>query len=140
MTWPSTVTTAHLDSDTDSVLLARTEILATALAVNTMVAGRGTASGVASLDENGRIPAAQLPGTFTTTNTDIVLEPGSNRVQIQDVLNLNPLTVSQINALNTPVAGDAAYVSNGADGSPCLAVYNGSAWLRVVLGAAVAAA
>lgn len=140
MTFPATVATNHLDADTDSVLLARPQILATALAVNSIVESRGLASGLASLDENGRIPAAQLPGTLTTVNTDIVLEPGSGRVAIQDVLNLSPLTVSQVLALNTPVAGDAVYVSDGDDGDPALAVYTGSAWLRVVLGAVIAAA
>jgi hypothetical protein len=139
MSWPSTVTTQHLDSDTDSVLLARTEILATALAVNEIVTGRGTASGVASLDSNGRIPPAQLPGTFSTANTDIVLEPGSNRVAVQSILNLLPQSTAQIAAIALPAAGDVVYASDGDAGDPCLAVYNGTAWLRVSLGAAVSA-
>jgi hypothetical protein len=36
--------------------------------------------------------------------------------------------------------GRLIYVSNGAAGQPCLAFSNGTAWLRVLLGAAVAAA
>lgn len=31
------------------------------------------------------------------------------------------------------------YVSNGAGGSPCLAIWNGTSWLRILIGAAVAA-
>ena len=36
-------------------------------------------------------------------------------------------------------AGHIIYVSNGATGSPCLAYSNGTSWLRVLIGAAVAA-
>jgi hypothetical protein len=39
-------------------------------------------------------------------------------------------------ALNT---GKLVHCSNGATGSPCLAYSNGTNWLRVVFGAAVAA-
>lgn len=35
--------------------------------------------------------------------------------------------------------GRLVYVSNGAAGSPCAAVSNGTDWLRIALGAAVAA-
>ena len=34
--------------------------------------------------------------------------------------------------------GKLVYVSNGASGAPCLAYSNGTNWLRVLLGAAVA--
>lgn len=36
-------------------------------------------------------------------------------------------------------AGRLIYVSNGAAGSPCLAYSNGTSWLRILLGTAVAA-
>lgn len=36
--------------------------------------------------------------------------------------------------------GKLIYVSNGAAGSPCLAYSNGTDWLRITLGAAIAAA
>jgi hypothetical protein len=36
-------------------------------------------------------------------------------------------------------AGKVVYCTNGDGGSPCLAVDNGSAWLRVNLGSAVSA-
>lgn len=36
-------------------------------------------------------------------------------------------------------AGRLIHVSNGASGQPCLAYSNGTSWLRVLLGAAVAA-
>jgi hypothetical protein len=59
-----------------------------------------------------------------------------------DALELGPIlpvyTVAQL-----PAAADndyrVVYCSNGATGSACLAVSNGTNWLRVVFGAAVAA-
>lgn len=50
-------------------------------------------------------------------------------------------TVAEL-AADYPAAswlGAVVYCSNGATGSPCLAVSNGTSWLRVTLGAAVAA-
>lgn len=50
-------------------------------------------------------------------------------------------TVAEL-AADYPAAswnGAVVYCSNGAAGSPCLAVSNGTSWLRVTLGAAVAA-
>src|SRR5574343_31625 len=63
MAWPAGgISTAQLDNDTDSPLLARPALLATVQAVNDMAASRGTAGGVASLDGGGLLPVAQLPG------------------------------------------------------------------------------
>ncbi|WP_091977125.1 hypothetical protein [Bradyrhizobium ottawaense] len=36
-------------------------------------------------------------------------------------------------------AGKIVYVSNGASGAACLAYSNGTAWLRILIGAAVSA-
>jgi hypothetical protein len=51
-------------------------------------------------------------------------------------VNLNPKTVSQLNAVSAQ-EGDVAYCSNGDGGSKCLAVYNGTAWKRIALGATI---
>lgn len=51
------------------------------------------------------------------------------------------VTVAEL-AADYPAAswlGAVVYCSNGAAGSPCLAVSNGTSWLRIALGAAVAA-
>lgn len=40
----------------------------------------------------------------------------------------------------TANAGRIVYVTNGNAGAPCLAVSNGTNWLRIALGAAVSAA
>ena len=62
MAWP-TITgliTDHLDSGTDSPALARPAILKAVQAVIAIIGSRGTASGVASLDGDGKIPDAEL--------------------------------------------------------------------------------
>ena len=51
--------------------------------------------------------------------------------------------LSSYAVVGLPAAADSTgklvYVSNGATGSPCLAYSNGTNWLRITLGAAVAA-
>ena len=44
-----------------------------------------------------------------------------------------------VTTLPSHAAGRLIYVSNGDAGSPCLAVSNGSNWLRINLGSAVSA-
>ena len=46
-------------------------------------------------------------------------------------------TVNQAAALSTPQPGQVIYVSNGASGLPCLAVYDGISWKQVNLGATI---
>jgi hypothetical protein len=51
------------------------------------------------------------------------------------------VTVAEL-AADYPAAswtGGVVYCTNGAAGSPCLAVSNGTSWLRIAFGAAVAA-
>jgi hypothetical protein len=53
------------------------------------------------------------------------------------------LALSTFTVANAPPAaenpGRMIYVSNGAAGQPCLAYSNGTSWLRILLGTAVAA-
>lgn len=58
---------------------------------------------------------------------------------IVDAQKLDTFTVAGVPAAAAH-AGKLIYVSNGAAGSPCLAYSNGTSWLRITLGAAVAAA
>lgn len=55
-----------------------------------------------------------------------------------------PLVIPTYTVAGAPAAadhtGEMIRVSNGAAGQPCLAVSNGTNWLRVVYGAAIAAA
>lgn len=54
-----------------------------------------------------------------------------------------PLQLDSYTVAGLPTAvgatGSIVYVSNGNAGSPCLGVSNGTNWLRIALGAAVAA-
>lgn len=55
---------------------------------------------------------------------------------------IKALTLSSYTVATVPTAASHAgrliHVSNGAAGSPCLAYSNGTSWLRVAFGAAVA--
>lgn len=54
---------------------------------------------------------------------------------------LKSFTVAQLAALPAPIAAYAnnlVFCSNGNAGQPCLAYCNGSAWVRIAFGAAVA--
>ena len=129
MAWPSTLTTTALDSDTDIVKDARPQLLAGLQATNNIIASRGAADGIASLGAGGQIPSAQIPNTLTSTgNINILFQPGSERVKIEDILNLQPLTDSQIQGKSSPAEGDITYSTNSDNGNPCLMVYDASAW------------
>jgi hypothetical protein len=69
----------------------------------------------------GNITVAQV------TNTKIL------NVSAGHSLQLPTYTVTQANALGNVAAGQVIYVSNGAGGSPCLAVYSGG-WKQVAIG------
>ena len=56
---------------------------------------------------------------------------------VLDVLTFTRRTVATLPGAAVLGAGAVTYVSDGAAGSPCLAVSNGTNWLRVALGAAV---
>ncbi len=59
MPWPvDNISTGNVDAETDTV--TRTDFLNLFRVVKALIAGRGTASGVASLDANGKVPDAQI--------------------------------------------------------------------------------
>ena len=57
---------------------------------------------------------------------------------LDDVVRLDSFAVAAVPAAAAHT-GKLIHVSNGAAGSPCLAYSNGTSWLRITLGAAVAA-
>lgn len=124
------IITTNLDADADSPLSARPNLKAALDEIIVAANGRGQASGVASLDSSTLVPNTELPNTLISSGSnDLTLDPGSSKVAIQNIVNLNPRTVVQLNAL-TGVLGDVAFCSNGAAGADCLAFYDGSAWKR----------
>jgi len=137
MTWATAgnLTTENLNSGSDSPAAARTEIKAAIDELTNVANGLNTAGGAAKLDATTTKVIANL-GIQSTQ--DLILTPGSGySVNIQDVLNLNPKTTAELEAL-TSAEGDIAYCSDGDTGSKCFAVYNGTNWLRISLGTAIA--
>ena len=113
----SNISTANLDADTDSPLSARPDIKAALDELIVAGNARGAANGVASLDGDTLVPNTQLPNTLISSGSNnLTLDPGSGKVAIQDIINLNPKTVAQLNAL-TSAEGDVAYVSNDTGGT-----------------------
>lgn len=82
-------------------------------------------------------------GNLTLSAGNVALTSGSltvagtTRIASTGIYHLPSYTVAGIPAAGT--AGRAAYVSNGDAGSPCLAIDNGTNWLRVTLGATISA-
>lgn len=135
----SNVTTAHLDSASDDPSQARVELYNAMLELRAVINGRDTSSGVCPLDSTSVVPSVNLPDSFTTsTSNNLVLTPDTGRVAVQDVLNLTPLTVAELEARSN-IQGDVAYCSNGDTGSACVAVYDGTNWVRIALGATISA-
>lgn len=132
------VTTNNLDSAADDPSQARVEIYNALVELQNVINGRASANGVASLNSSSKIPNTQLPDTITSSSGQpLLLSPSSGRVTVQNILKLTPRTVSELEAL-TAFEGDVAYCSNGDAGSKCVAIYDGSDWLVVGLGAAIA--
>ena len=65
------------------------------------------------------------------TNTNIL------NISAGHSLQLPAYTVTQANGLGNVATGQVIYVSNGAAGSPCLAVYSGGAWKQVAIGSTI---
>lgn len=88
MPWPTVaVNTTNLDANADSPLSARSDILDLTTKFNDLIAMRGVANGVASLDVTGKVPLGQLPafrGVLVRGTSQSIT--GSNAV---NVLTLN---------------------------------------------------
>jgi hypothetical protein len=144
MAWGNSgnVTTVHLDAATDDPSQARVELYNALIELAAVINGRGTANGVAPLDASTKIDAQYLPDEInSSTSNNLILAPDSTRVAIEDIINLATKTTAQLEALDTAgdaIEGDVAYCSDGDAGAKCIAVFNGSDWLRISLGAAIA--
>lgn len=133
----TSLTTDHLDNATDSPASARTELKAGIDATQDIIDSYDQTDGIAALDSTGKIANTKLPDTIiSSTSQNLTLSPDSAVVKINNIVGLEPRTVAQLTAL-TGVEGQIAYCSDGDGGSKCLAVYNGTNWLRVALGTAI---
>jgi hypothetical protein len=134
----TTIPTGNLDSGTDSPASARADLLTAVTAVNDIIASANAASGVLVLTGSAKLPSSTIPTQITLSTGVQVINPVSGVVNIRDILRLQPNTVSELTAL-TSTAGDVAFCSNGATGSPCVAFYNGTNWVRMSVGATISA-
>lgn len=140
------VTTTHLNSATDDPSQARVELYNALVELQAVINGRNSASGVAGLDASSKISATQLPNTLVSASgQDLTLDPDTSRVRIENIINLEPRTVAQLEALVSEV-GDVAYCSNGNAGAACIAVAAGTqdsqgdyVWYRIALGSQISA-
>ena len=138
MAFPTaSITTTNLDAGTDDPSLARADLLDGVQKLNTIISEGGGANGVALLDASAKLSANQMPTTITATGVQ-VLNPSGGVVHIQDTLRLTSKTTAELNALS-PNEGDIAYCSNGNAGAKTMAVYDGTNWKVVALGATISA-
>ena len=133
------ITTNYLDSGTDSIAAARVELYTALTRLDELIDSRNTANGLAPLDSNSQVPAANMPTTLTSGGSNnIILQPATGRVTLQNVLSFTARTVAQLQADDAPI-GTLSYCSNGGTSSaPCLAVSSGTSdtagnyiWYRV---------
>lgn len=148
MAWgnSSNVNTANLDAGTDSPSLARADLYDALLELQNVIDGRDTADGVAGLDSDSLLSSTQMPSEINTkSGDDLTLDPSTDKVKIEHILNLNPQTVAQLEGRTDVQQGDIAFCSNGDAGAECLAVAVGEddsagnpTWKIVSIGAAIA--
>jgi hypothetical protein len=126
------ISTSNLDTASKNPADARLDLFNALTELQNVVNGRATADGVASLDSNTQVPAAQLPTTLTSSSGDITLTPSSTKVNIDNLINLQPIDYASLPA--SPSKGDVAYLTVDGSGSGTveqLVFYNGSNWYKV---------
>lgn len=149
MAWATSgnVSTTNLQAGTDSPALARQDIKAAFDELVIVIDGRNTANGVVGLDASSKIAATYLPDELnTSTGEDLTLDPSSDKVNIEHILNLTPQTTAELQARTDITEGDVAVCSDGDTGSYCIAVATGEddsagnpIWKRISLGAEISA-
>ena len=125
MAWATAanIITTNLDSNTDSPAAARVDIKAALDELIIVINGRGQSLGVAPLNSSTKIDATYLPDEInSSSSTALTLDPATGKVLLEEILNLKPQTVAQLNARTDIAQGDVAFCSDGDTGSECLAV------------------
>jgi len=126
------VNTTNLDSSADDPSAARADLLDAVQKLNTIIDEANSALGVALLNSSGKISATAVPNSLTSSGT-LQLNPSNGVVSVSDILRMNTLTVTEVNALVGSQAGDMVMVSDGDSGEITLAVYDGVYWRRIEL-------
>ena len=138
MAWPTNIDNTFTGNASANISDARSELNDNILATNDIIDSRGEPNGIAALNANGKLTTAELPTTYATTaNQALTLNPDNDRVNIQKMVNLTPQSTTEIENFPNPLNGDVAFCIDGDAGSPCVAVYDGTNWTRISLGAAI---
>lgn len=135
MAFPTGVTipVSNVNDATDNPGDARADIKTTFDYIQDIVDSYDSASGIAALDAGGKLANTKLPDTIVSSaGTNLTLDPNTDIVKINNILELTPVTVATLTGL-TGVEGQVAYCENGDSGSPCIAVYTGSNWKVVTI-------
>ena len=138
MAWPTNtnnIVTTNLDAASDDPSSARANLKSALDEISNIINGKGQASGVASLDSNTKILAAELPDEINSgSGQSLTLDPATGIVIVEDIVKLNPKTKSQLNAFSGLADGMLAFCSDeavdsaGATGMPCY--YRDGFWRR----------
>jgi hypothetical protein len=75
--------------------------------------------------------------TAASANVATISAAGVFNISTGHSLQLPVYTVANATALSNVATGQMVYVSNGASGNPCLAVYSGGSWKQVTLGSTI---
>jgi hypothetical protein len=121
------ITFTDTPGTTDIIQIRFISIVSTVTSI-TNSAGTATLNTTSSGNIDFEINSATVA---QVTNTKIL------NISAGHSLQLPAYTVTQANALGNVAAGQVIYVSNGAAGSPCLAVYTGGAWKQVAIGSTI---
>lgn len=137
MTFPTAqISTANLDSASDSPASARSDLLQTVQTLNTIVAEANSAGGVALLDGSGLYSATKMPTSITASGVQVI-NPTGSVVNVRDFLRITVQSTADIKLFATPAQGDIAYSSDGDAGSSCLCVYDGAEWRVIRFGTSI---
>lgn len=118
------ITFAEVPETSDIIQVRFISIVSTVTSI-TNSAGTATLNTTSSGNIDFEISNATVA---QVTNTKIL------NISAGHSLQLPAYTVAQANGLGNVATGQLIYVSNGATGSPCLAVYTGGAWKQVAIG------
>ncbi len=128
MTWgnSSNVSTANLDSASDSPALARVDLQAALGELINVINGLGTTGGAVKLETDGLFFASE--GIKTATDKNLNLTPTTGMVKITSFINLAPVAYASLPS--SPAAGDVAFLTtDGAGASKNKPIYStGSGW------------
>ncbi len=132
MAWPANannIVTTNLDAGTDNPATARADLKAALDEITNLINGRNQASGVAGLDASSKISNTQLPDTIiSSSSTDLTLTPNTGTVNINSVIQMNPLTRSALYARSDLADGMIAMASDGDSTVDKPVYYAGAVW------------